>query len=175
MHWIPHVSAKGGQKFRTILRGLHYSTDTHDIKSENRSLGHIVVNIFNIKQSRTNILLPLFFVDLKPSANNKDIYLIETLHYTKVKFEPPRPKRTIPQCSKCQRYGHTQAYCFHSPRCIKCAGSHLTKQCLRKDKSDNVKCVLCDGNHPANYKGCTVYKDLQKRTFPPLQRRQDGK
>jgi hypothetical protein len=46
--------------------------------------------------------------------------------------------------------------------------SHLTKQCLRKDKSDN-------GNHPANYKGCIVYKDLQKRTFPPLQRRQDGK
>jgi len=73
------------------------------------------VNIFNIKQSRTNIPLPLFFVDLKPSANNKDIYLIETLHYTKVKFEPTRPKRTIPQRSKCQRYGHSQVYCFHSP------------------------------------------------------------
>jgi len=51
------------------------------------------MNIYNIKQIRTNTLLPLFFVDLKPSANNKDIYFIETLHYTKVKFEPPRPKK----------------------------------------------------------------------------------
>jgi len=82
---------KTDRSFRTVLRGLHYSTDTQDIKSEIESLGHTVVNIYNIKQSRTNIPLPLFFVDLKPSANNKDIYLIETLHYTKVKFEPPRP------------------------------------------------------------------------------------
>jgi hypothetical protein len=28
--------------------------------------------------------------------------------------------------------------------------------------------VLCGGNHPANYKGCTVYKYLQKGTYPPL-------
>jgi hypothetical protein len=27
---------------------------------------------------------------------------------------------------------------------------------------------LCGGNHPVNYKGCTVYKDLQKKTQPPL-------
>jgi hypothetical protein len=85
------------------------------MKSEIESLGHTVMNIYNIKHSRTNTPQPLFFVDLKPSPNNKDIYLIENIHYTKIKFEPPRPKRTIPQCSKCQRYGHTKAYCFHSP------------------------------------------------------------
>lgn len=26
-----------------------------------------------------------------------------------------------------------------------------------------IKCALCSGNHPANHKGCTVYKDLQHR------------
>jgi hypothetical protein len=70
---------------------------------------------------------------------------------------------------------HTQAYCYRSPRCVKCAGSHLTRQCSRKEKSENVKCVLSDGNHPANYKGCGVYKDLQKRTLPPLRSKQDEK
>jgi len=30
--------------------------------------------------------------------------------------------------------------------------------------------VLCEGNHPANYKGCTIYKDLQKRHFPTLRK-----
>ena len=62
---------KENKSFRTVLRDIHYSTDTNEIKSEIEKLGHKVVNIFNIKQTRTNILLPLFFVDLKPSDNNK--------------------------------------------------------------------------------------------------------
>jgi hypothetical protein len=165
---------KADSRFRIILRGLHYSTDIQVIKAEIESHGHTVVNIYNIKQNRTNTPLPLFFVDLKPSVNNKNIYLITALFYTKVQFEPPRPKRTIPQCGKCQRYSHTQAYCFHSPRCVTCASSHHTTQCSRKHKSESVKYVLCNGNHPANYKGCTIYKDLQKGTFPPLRRMQDA-
>jgi hypothetical protein len=28
------------------------------------------------------------------------------------------------------------------------------------------------GNHPANYKGCTVYKELQQKTFPSLRPKQ---
>lgn len=81
-------------------------------------------------------------------------------------FEPPRPKREIPQCANCQRYGHTKRFCYRSLRCVKCAGNHATTACLRKEWSDFVKCVLCSGNHPANYKGCMVYKDLQKTKYP---------
>jgi hypothetical protein len=164
-HRISHYQPKENRSFRTILMGIHYSTNTNKIKSEIEKLGHKFVNIFNIKQTRTNISLPLFFVDLKPSDINKKIYRIETLNYSKVKFEPPRTKRNS---SKCQRYGHSQAYCYHSPRCVKCAGNHPTKQCLRTEKSDAVIFVLCEGNHPANYKGCAIYKELQKRTFAPL-------
>ena len=147
---------KADRSFRTVLRGLHYSTDIEDLRAAIECHGHIVANIFNIKQARSHTPLPLFFIDLKPNDNNKDIYLIRSLLYSKVTFEPPRPKRSIPQCTKRQRYGHTQAYCLHTPRCVKCAGSHHTIHCTRKDRSDSVKCVLCDGTHPANYKGCTV-------------------
>jgi hypothetical protein len=129
---------------------MRYSTDTIEIETEIEKFGHMVLNIFNIKQNQTNTPLPLFFVDLKPSKNNKDIYHIETLNYTKVKFEPPRTKINTTQCSKCQRYGHTQAYCYYSPRRVKCAGSHLTKHCV-------------------------VYKGLQKRTFPLLRNKQEEK
>jgi hypothetical protein len=45
---------------------------------------------------------------------------------------------------------------------VKCAGDHSASQCPRKERSSDVRCVLCDGSHPANYKGCTVYKDLLK-------------
>jgi hypothetical protein len=107
-------------------------------------------------------------VDLKPAPNNKEIYNVEFLQQCKVKFKPPKQSRTIAQCANCQHYGHTRNYCHLKPRCVKCAGSHSTSQCLRKEKSNDVRCVLCGGNHPANYKGCMIYKDLQKKTFPPL-------
>jgi hypothetical protein len=42
----------------------------------------------------------------------------------------------------------------------------------KKERKSNVRCVLCGGNHPANYKGCTVYKDLQKKTYQPLRQKQ---
>ena len=32
--------------------------------------------------------------------------------------------------------------------------------------------MLCNGDHPANYKGCAVYKQLQQKTYPPLRKRQ---
>jgi hypothetical protein len=44
----------------------------------------------------------------------------------------------------------------------------MTNQCHRKEWSSDVRCVLCGGNHPANYKGCMIYKDIQKKTYPPL-------
>jgi len=86
----------------------------------------------------------------------------------RISFEPPRPKRQIPQCARCQRYGHTRSFCFRKARCVKCAGDHATANCHRKERSDQVKCVLCSGSHPANYKGCSVYKELQKLKFPQL-------
>jgi len=93
---------KENRSFRTVLRGIHYySTDTNEIKFEIEKLGHKVVNIFDIKQTRTNIPLPLFFVDLNLATTIRKS--IETLNYSKVKFEPPRTKRNIPECSKCQR------------------------------------------------------------------------
>ena len=166
-HRVSHYQPKANRSFRTVLRGIHYSTDTNEIKSKIEKLGHKVVNIFNIKQTRTNIPLPLFFVDLKPSDNNKEMYGIETLNYSKVKFEPPRTMQNIPQCSKCQRYGHIQAYCYHSPRYVKCAGNHPTKQCLRTEKSDEVKCVLCEGNHPANYNDVLSTKNCKREPSHP--------
>jgi hypothetical protein len=47
-------------------------------------------------------------------------------------------------------------------------GDLLTNPCHKKERSSYVTCVLCGGTHRANYKGCTVYKDLQKKTYPPL-------
>jgi hypothetical protein len=109
----------------------------------------------------------MFFSHLLPTSSNKDIFNVEFLQQCKIRFEPPRHSRNIAQCANCQRYGHTKNFCHLKPRHVKSAGDHSTSQCPRKERSSDVRCVLCNGNHPANYKGCTVYKDLPKKPIHP--------
>lgn len=151
-----------------VIKNIHYSINTDDIKLALEELGHTAVNVWNIKQRVFKKPLPIFMVDLKPNINNKTIYEVKNLLQCRIVIEPPRPKRDIPQCGNFQRYGHTKSYCYRMARCIKCAGSHPSADCMRKERSDKVKCVLCLGNHPANYKGCTVYKELQSAKYPKL-------
>lgn len=159
------------RNFRVVLKNIHYSTDTRDITREIENYGHTVVNIHNIKQRTTKKPLSLFFVDLTPASNNKEIYSLTRLLSSVIKFEPPLQKKEIPQCARCQRYGHTKNFCYRTPRCVKCAEDHLSTQCPKKERSKDVKCVLCNGNHPANYRGCLVHKELQQQKFPPLRER----
>lgn len=159
---------KQDRSFRVVLKNLHPSTDVTELSAEIQALGHEVTHIWNIKQNITKKSLPMFYVYLKPKENNKEIYNIRSLMYSSVKFEPPHVKRDIPQCMKCQRYGHTKNFCNKSPRCVKCTGSHLTENCARKERNQEVKCVNCNGDHPANYRGCIVHKQLLQRLYPAL-------
>jgi PAX-interacting protein 1 len=159
---------KEERSYRVMLKNMHYSTNPQEIINEIEKLGHTVTNIWNIKQYRTKLPLSRFFVKVKPAPNNKDIFNVEYTQQYKIKFKLPKHKRDIAQCANCQRYGHTKKYCHLKSRCVRCAVDHLTNKCHRKEKSSDVRCVLCGGTHPANYKGCTVYKDLQKKAYPPL-------
>jgi hypothetical protein len=160
------------RSFRVVIRNLHPSTEVQDIKRALTDKGHEVTNIWNAKQRSTNQPLPLHFIDIKPHSNNKEIYQITTLLNTVVKVEAPHVKRAIPQCMRCQKYGHTKNYCRNSPRCVKCAEQHLTSECPRKVQDDTVKCANCSDQHPANYRGCTVHKQLQQQLYPKLRDRQ---
>jgi hypothetical protein len=83
----------------------------------------------------------MFFVELKPVPNN-DTINIEYVQECKIKFEPPKHKRDIVQCENCQRYGHTKNYCYLKLIRVKRPGDHLTNQCLRKERSSDVQCVV---------------------------------
>lgn len=76
--------------FRVVIRGLHPTTDINDIKTALNELGHNVVNANNIISSRTKHFLPMFNVELLMQPNNKEIFEIKGLLYTKVNIEPPQ-------------------------------------------------------------------------------------
>ena len=88
-----------------------------------------------------------------------------------VKIESPLVKKEIVQCKRCQRYGHTQKYCNHNFRCVRCARSHPTDQCTKSPETP-AKCIHCQGEHPANYKGCSAYKTLYNNKYPKLRHKE---
>lgn len=162
---------KENKPFKVVLKNLHHSSDTVLLKQEIEEKGHSVLRINNICKRGTKIPLSMFFIDLKPNKNNKEVYNIKFLLSTRIKVEAPHKKRETPQCTNCQRFGHTKNFCKRQPRCVKCALPHLTTMCPIKEKTKNVKCVNCEGNHPASYRGCSVYKELQKSKHPPLRKK----
>ena len=125
---------KNERSFRTILKNMHHSVDVEELKGELRELGHNVINIFNMKHRETKLPLPMFVIEFEQQTNNKDIYDIKMLLHSRIVFEPPRPKRQIPQCARCQKYGHTKSFCHRKPKCIKCAGDHFSIDCPRKTR-----------------------------------------
>jgi hypothetical protein len=71
---------------------MHYSINPQEIKTEIENLGHTVTNIWNIKQYRTMLPLSLFFVELKPAPNNKDIFNVEYIQQRKKNSNHPNTK-----------------------------------------------------------------------------------
>ena len=107
----------------------------------------------------------LFFVDLEPADNNKDVYNITALQNKIILIEPQRVnKKHVPQCVRFQQHGHTRTYCNKTYACVKCGGSHNSSE--RVKQKTTAKCVLCGGNHPANYKGCEHYHNTIKGNNP---------
>jgi hypothetical protein len=53
---------------------MHYCINPDETKTEVEKLGHSVTNIWIIKQYKTKLLFSMFFAELKPAANNKDIF-----------------------------------------------------------------------------------------------------
>jgi hypothetical protein len=133
---------KQERPFRVVLRNIHHSANLDELKSELQNLGHEVTNISNIRQRIRKNPLSLFFVDLKQKPNNKEIYNINRLMNSVIKFEPPFTKKEIVQCKRCQRYGRTQKYCNRNHCCVKCAGPHSTDQC-NKSAETPAKCIHC--------------------------------
>ena len=80
---------KEERPFRVVLRNIHHSVDLDELKYELQNLGHEVTNISNIKHRISRNPLSLFFIDLKQKGNNKEIYNVNRLMNSIVKFEPP--------------------------------------------------------------------------------------
>jgi hypothetical protein len=157
---------KSERAFVVVVRGLHYSTDTKLIALAFKDKGHEPRHVSNIHGfrlidgRRMKVPCPLFRVELEPNDNNLKAYDMQVIEHHRIKVEPPNKKDDIPQCVRCQLWGHTKKHCARIARCVKCAGKHLTSDC-KKPKETPPACVNCEDQHPASFKGCKAYKDAK--------------
>jgi hypothetical protein len=112
-----------------------------------------------------------------------ELQKVKTINNLIVRWEQYQPRSfdQMPQCRKCQMYGHSSVNCNMPTRCLVCADAHVTDDCSKKKKravlehmiSQNeqpdrsfIKCANCNGNHTANFRGCIArqtYKQIQQR------------
>jgi hypothetical protein len=65
---------KEERAYRVVIRHLHHSIPTEEIKTELEKAGHKIRKIMNVKNRVTKEPLSLFFVDLELQHNNKEIF-----------------------------------------------------------------------------------------------------
>lgn len=172
MQWYTYENVND-RPTKVMVRGPHHTCRPEDIMEELKQKGFKILSAVNMikkeikkdEHGNRSILkrgLPLFMLTFEKEQKLEEIYKINSILNLKVKVEQLRKNNNlITQCKKCQAYNHTQKYCGRDPRCVKCAGKHLTNQC-KIDIKVPAKCVNCQQNHPANYRGCEIAKELQK-------------
>ena len=104
-----------------------------DIRHELHDLGHKVRNIINVHHRITKEPLNLFFVDLEPARNNKNIYDIMALQNKVIQVEPPRVKtrETSHNAQDANNMATRELNCNKPFVCVKCGGPHNSKDCSK--------------------------------------------
>ena len=151
---------KQDRPIRVMAKNLHSSCLPDRIVDDLAAKGFKIQEAVNKRSWRKKEPLNMFMLSFQKEEDINKIYTIKTILGCKVEIQPLKTSKLIPQCKKCQAYGHTQKYCSKEPRCVKCTGKHLTKDC-QKPAGEKPKCIHCGDAHPASYRGCTVAKELQ--------------
>ncbi|KAL1122322.1 hypothetical protein AAG570_003727 [Ranatra chinensis] len=124
-------------------------------------LGYPIIRVAQLKTIGKKHPLPIFLAEFEAKVNDDVLKKLTSLLAMEVTVVPYKQPPTPLQCFKCQRFGHSAQYCMADPRCVKCGMQHSSKDC--NIERPLFRCVLCEGNHPASYKGCIAHKERAKK------------
>lgn len=168
---------KEEQHINIVLRHLHSSYDETDITNAVQEL-NLNIGIEKVMQLPTKSTSKLWLIQLKAGSDAKQLLDQHFLLHQRVAFERKR-KNGIAQCKNCQMYGHSARNCRRSFRCVKCTESHGPSNCPRTldpelAEQTPPKCVNCNGDHPANFRGCVYYTKVVQRSQVSAQQQEQS-
>jgi len=73
----------------------------------------------------------------------RPIYNIQYLLHRRITMEEPHKGINPVQCTNCQEYGHTKAYCTLKSVCVVCSEPHTTTNCPKNKDKSVEKCRGC--------------------------------
>lgn len=156
-------SLKEELELKTVLRGLPSFTSPEEIKEALEDAGYTPTHVAPLERRDAAARHPTnsFYVRFRKSGSWAEIWDQRELLGIRVTFSLFSPKNTIPQCYRCQQFGHGSGSCHRPARCVKCGGPHTKDMCMLST-GDPPKCANCDGPHPASWRGCRAHKDAQR-------------
>lgn len=146
------------KQLSVVIRNLPVNISEACIYNELQDLKFEVASVTRL-QNQFKSPIPIVAVLLSKSST--EIFSLNRLLHCIIIVEPRKPSKDIPQCTNCQRFSHTKKFCHLPSRCVKCASDHHYSQC-QKPADAPPKCVNCNSDHPANYRGCTFYKEISR-------------
>lgn len=150
-----------------VIKNVPLSLTEDEVKKELLAKNLPITSVTRLLSKDKKAPIPICAVILTSTEAAKEIYNLRTIFHSIVTVEARKKASNIPQCHKCQRYGHTKNYCAAKSRCVKCQEDHLPQAC-KKTSNDPPKCVNCGGNHPASYRGCPHHLELQRKRMPSM-------
>lgn len=152
---------KNEKDISAVIRNLPMSITELEVMEELKNLNYPVRSVVRLT-NKDKAPTPLMAIQLSNEPVSQDIYKLNKLLNCIIVTEPRRKSKDPPQCTNCQRYGHIHKSCRLQSRCVKCNGSHHYSECTKVSETPPI-CVNCNGTHPANYKGCTYFKNIKNK------------
>ncbi|GFV72818.1 zinc finger protein, partial [Trichonephila clavipes] len=152
---------KQDRPIKVVIRGLPSNTEPIDIKVEIEAEGFKVAKISQMKNYRTKAPMPLFCLQIENGVDAPKIYDFTELFGTQIEVKLFDRGNKINQCWRYHGWFHSSEVCHLPPRCVRCAGPHLAKDCTL-DFDAPIKCANCSGEHAANWSRCPKHPNNSK-------------
>lgn len=155
---------KGEKSKLLVLKGLNETFAPEEVKQElQKAVKDIaVIEKIDTLKTKNNTNSKCLLIQFSSDSDTSKISKIKTIAYQVVRWKTFK-KPSVFQCFNCQRVGHSSKNCNLSYRCVKCTETHPRGLCKIKKDQGQPTCVNCQGNHPANYRGCNYIKEAQEK------------
>lgn len=104
----------------------------------------------------------IYRITFPPGTAFTQVCRVNYLYYFRVYWEKFKKGKNYTQCFRCQAYGHASGNCNKTPKCVKCGGEHMTKNCAKPPDAP-PKCANCNGDHTANFRECPKLHSYRNR------------
>ncbi|CAH1637103.1 unnamed protein product [Spodoptera littoralis] len=102
---------KQDRPIRVMAKNLHSSCLPNRIIEDLTAQGFKIEDAVNKLSWKSKEPLSMFMLSFQKDEDIKKIYGIKSILGCKVDIQPLKTSKLIPQCKRCQAYGHTQKYC----------------------------------------------------------------